>query len=71
MFPGGLCPLLSVTRLSGFSLTRGFASPPHDGYAVIGKGPRDRESFCIAGATAGVGITARKVSPLQLRHSGN
>jgi len=30
--------LLSVTRLSEV-LTRGFASPPHDGFALIEKGP--------------------------------
>src|SRR2546430_6955761 len=27
----------SITRLSGPILTRGFASPPHDGFAFVGK----------------------------------
>ena len=39
-FPGGSNPSSSsVTRLSGPSqhLTRGFASPPHDGFAFVGK----------------------------------
>ena len=47
--------LLSVTRLSGVVLTRGFASPPHDGYALVGKGLRRDRKICMAGARAGVG----------------
>jgi len=31
--------LPSVSRLSGNVLTRGFASPPHDGFALIEKRP--------------------------------
>src|SRR5215475_12020821 len=34
----GLMTLPSVARLSGLRLTRGFASPPHGGFAFFGKG---------------------------------
>ena len=37
--PGESCASLpSVARLSGLGLTRGFASPPRGGFALIGKG---------------------------------
>ena len=37
-FPKGILSLPSVTRLSGSNLTRGFAPPPHGGFAFVGKG---------------------------------
>src|SRR5436305_132757 len=36
--PTNRIPHPSVTRLSGDDLTRGFASPPHDGFAFVGRG---------------------------------
>jgi len=61
--------LLSVTRLSGVVLTRGFASPPHDGYALVGKGLRRDRKICMAGARAAWEVSTGKglVEPVRAR----
>src|SRR5262249_36778519 len=54
--PAGHARLPSAARLSGARLTRGFASPPHHGFASIGKEPPlvSRAGNCKGGAIAGV-----------------
>ena len=62
--------LPSVTRLSGVVLTRGFASPPHDGYALVGKGLRRDRKICMAGARAAWEVSTGK-GPVETRASAS